>query len=242
MAPPSQGFPQSMASQQMPPNMGPPMGQGGMPGPYISQSQMGLPGPLSHQGPPPQGMMGHPDLHGPPRHPGPHRNMGPHSMAPGPRGMQGPLTGPMSSGPPSGGMMGPLPRGQGPPQGGMMHQDMRGPAPHGNMMGSQGPSSGGMLGPSRNHGMGNMHGIGPPGGMHGPSNNMPPGSMQGPHPYMQQGKPPHMGEGSRGQFNQVKSAPNDLCFDLRVLGLISVYCLGTELWPAVNDAWSWYQR
>ncbi|KAB5535894.1 hypothetical protein PHYPO_G00123180 [Pangasianodon hypophthalmus] len=206
MAPPPQGFPQSMPPQQMPPNMGPPMGQGGMPGPYIPPGQMGPPGPLPHQGPPPQGMMGPPDLHGPPRHPGPHRNMGPHGMPPGPRGMQGPPPGPMPSGPPTGGMMGPPPRGQGPPQGGMMHQDMRGPAPHGNMIGAQGPPPGGMMGPPpRNHGMGNMHGMGPPpGGMHGPPNNMqgPPGNMQGPPPYMQQGKPPHMGEGNRGQFNQ----------------------------------------
>lgn len=96
-----------------------------------------------------------------------------------------------------------------------MHQDMRGPVPHGNMMGPQGPMPGSMMGPPpRTHGnMGNMHGIGPlPGGMHGPPNNMqgplgnmqgPPGNIQGPPPYMQ-GKPPHMGDGNRGQFNQVK--------------------------------------
>uniref|UniRef100_A0A8B9HP45 WD repeat domain 33 n=1 Tax=Astyanax mexicanus TaxID=7994 RepID=A0A8B9HP45_ASTMX len=226
MAPPPQGFPQSMPPQQMPPHNMPPMGPGGMQGPFIPQGQMGPPGPSGpppHQGPPPpQGMMGPPDLHGPPRHPGPHRNMGPqgpHGMPQGPRGMQGPP--PQGGIPPAGGMMGPPPRGQGPPQGGMMHQDMRGPAPHGNMMGPQGPMQGGMMGPPpRTHGsmqgMGSMHGMGPPsGGMHGPPSNMqgpqgnmqgPPGNMQGPPPpYMQQGKPPppqHMGDGSRGQFNQ----------------------------------------
>uniref|UniRef100_A0A8C1X575 pre-mRNA 3' end processing protein WDR33 n=1 Tax=Cyprinus carpio TaxID=7962 RepID=A0A8C1X575_CYPCA len=213
--PTTQGFPQSMPPQQMPHNM-PPMGPGGMPGPFIPSGQMGPPGPPMHQGPPPQGMMG-PDMHGPPRHPGAHRNMGPQGppgMPPGPRGMQGPPpTGmPPGSGGPPAGMMGPPPRGQGPPQGGMMHQDMRGPVPHGNMMGPQGPMPGSMMGPPpRTHGnlqgMGNMHGMGPPpGGMHGPPNNMqgPPGNMQGPPPYMQ-GKPPHMGEGNRGQFNQMKA-------------------------------------
>ncbi|XP_062844138.1 pre-mRNA 3' end processing protein WDR33 [Trichomycterus rosablanca] len=206
MAAPPQGFPQSMPSQQMPPNMGP----GSMPGHFMPQ---GPPGPQHHQGPPPQqGMMGPPDMHGPPRHPGPPRNMAPHGMPPGPRGMQGP-----SPGPPAGGMMGPPTRGQGPQQGNMMHQDVRGPAPHGNMMGPQGPPQSGMMGPpSRNHGnmqgMGNMHGMGPPpGGMHGPPNNMqgppnnmqgPPGNMQGHPQYMQQGKPMHMGDGNRGQFNQ----------------------------------------
>uniref|UniRef100_A0AAR2KLH5 pre-mRNA 3' end processing protein WDR33 n=1 Tax=Pygocentrus nattereri TaxID=42514 RepID=A0AAR2KLH5_PYGNA len=210
MPPPPQGFPQAMPPEQMPSHNMPPMGPGGMPGPFIPPGQIGPPGPPPHQGPP-QGMMGHPDLHGPPRHPGPHRNMGPqapHGMPPGPRGMQGPPQGGMPPGPgvPAGGMMGP--RGQGPPQGGMMHQDMRGPAPHGNMMGPQGPMQGGMMGPPpRTHGMGNMHGMGPPpGGMHGPPNNMqgPPGNMQGPPlPYMQQGKPPHMADGNRGQFNQV---------------------------------------
>ncbi|XP_076837946.1 pre-mRNA 3' end processing protein WDR33 isoform X2 [Brachyhypopomus gauderio] len=201
MAPPTQGFPQSLPPQQMPHNM-PPMG--GMPGPFMPPGQMGPPGPPPHQGPPPQGMMGPPDLHGPPRHPGSHRNMGPqgpHGMPPGPRGIQGPPPGGMPAGPggPTGGMMGPPPRGQGPSQGGMMHQDMRGPAPHGSMMGPQGPMPGGMMGPPpRTHGMGNMHGMGPPpGGMHGPPN-----SMQGPPPYMQQGKPPHMSDGGRGQFNQ----------------------------------------
>uniref|UniRef100_A0A9J8BW67 pre-mRNA 3' end processing protein WDR33 n=1 Tax=Cyprinus carpio carpio TaxID=630221 RepID=A0A9J8BW67_CYPCA len=184
--PPTQGFPQSMPPQQMPHNM-PPMGAGGMPGPFIPPGQMG---PM-RQGLPPQGMMG-PDMHGPPRHPGTHRNMGPQ----GPPGMP-----PGSGGPPAG-MMGPPPRG-------MMHQDMRGPVPHGNIMGPQGPISGSMMGPPpRTHGtmQGNMHGMGPPpGGMHGPTNNMqgPPGNMQGPPPYMQ-GKPPHMGDGNRGQFNQVK--------------------------------------
>uniref|UniRef100_A0A8C2H3K8 pre-mRNA 3' end processing protein WDR33 n=1 Tax=Cyprinus carpio TaxID=7962 RepID=A0A8C2H3K8_CYPCA len=215
MPPTTQGFPQSMPPQQMPHNM-PPMGPGGMPGPFIPSGQMGPPGPPMHQGPPPQGMMG-PDMHGPPRHPGAHRNMGPQGppgMPPGPRGMQGPPpTGmPPGSGGPPAGMMGPPPRGQGPPQGGMMHQDMRGPVPHGNMMGPQGPMPGSMMGPPpRTHGnlqgMGNMHGMGPPpGGMHGPPNNMqgPPGNMQGPPPYMQ-GKPPHMGEGNRGQFNQMKA-------------------------------------
>ncbi|XP_066508060.1 pre-mRNA 3' end processing protein WDR33-like isoform X2 [Hoplias malabaricus] len=208
---PPQGFPQQMPQQMTPHNM-PPMG----PGPFMPQGQIGPPGPAgppSHQGGPPQGMMGPPDLQGPPRHPGPHRNMGPqgpHGMAAGPRGMQGP-PGP---GGPAGGMMGPPQRGQGLPQSGMMHQDMRGPTSHGNMMGPQGSiqGPGGMMGPpNRTHsnmpGMGNMHGMGPPGGMHGPPNNMqgPPGNMQGPRPpYMQQGNapPPHMADGNRGQFNQ----------------------------------------
>ncbi|XP_056328678.1 pre-mRNA 3' end processing protein WDR33 isoform X1 [Danio aesculapii] len=221
MPPPAQGFPQSMPPQQTPHNM-PPVGPGGMPGPFIPSGQMGPPGPPMHQGPPPQGMMGPPDMHGPPRHPGPHRNIGPQGppgMPQGPRGMQGPPQGGMhpGSGGPPGSIMGPPPRGQGPPQGNMMHQDMRGPVPHGNMMGPQGPMQGGMMGPPpRTHGMGNMHGIGPPPGvMHGPPNNMqgppgniqgPQGSMQGPPPYMQ-GKPPHMGDGNRGQFSQGQNQP-----------------------------------
>lgn len=192
---PPQGFPQSMSSQQIPPNMGP----SGIPGHFMPQGPMGPPGPQHHQGPPQQGMMGPPDMHGPPRHPGPPRNMAPHGMPSGPRGMQGPSQGQMNQGPPAGTMMGPPTRGQGPPQGNMMHQDVRGPAPHGNVMQQMGP-------PARNHSMGNMQGMGPlSGGMHGPPNNMqgPPGNMQGHPQFMQQGKPMHMGDGNRTQFNQV---------------------------------------
>ncbi|KAM8849187.1 pre-mRNA 3' end processing protein WDR33 isoform 2-T2 [Spinachia spinachia] len=179
MPPGQQSFLPNMPPQQMPNNMGPPMGPGGMQPPFMPPGQMGPPsGPQSHQGP----MMGPPDMQGPQgmqRHPGPPRNMGPQGM--GPRGMQGP----------HGGMMGPPPRGMGQrdPQGGMMQ-------PQGNMMGPQG----GMMGPPprthgngpNNYGMGNMQG--PPGGLHGPPGNMqvphgnmqgPQGNMQGPHGSMQ---------------------------------------------------------
>ncbi|KAM9844786.1 pre-mRNA 3' end processing protein WDR33 isoform 1-T2 [Aulostomus maculatus] len=183
MVPGHQGFPPSKPSQQMPNNMGPPIGPGGMQPPFMPPGQMGPPsGPQSHQGPP-QVMMGPPDMQ---RHSGPPRNMGPqgpHGMGPGSRGMQGP----------SGGMMGPLPRGMGP-------RDLQGPPPQGgmiptqgNIIGPQGPMQGGMMGPPprthgnmpNNYGMGNMQG--PPGGMHGPPGNMqgPLGNMQGPHGNMQ---------------------------------------------------------
>uniref|UniRef100_A0A8C5D064 WD repeat domain 33 n=1 Tax=Gadus morhua TaxID=8049 RepID=A0A8C5D064_GADMO len=168
MPPPPQGFP----PQQMPHNMGPPMGPGGMQPPFMPQGQMGAPsGPPPHQGPP-QNMMGPTDHHqGMQRHPGPHRNMGPqgpHGMAPGPRGMQGP--------PGPGNMLGPPPRGMGPRDG------SQGPPPQGGMMGPPGS----MMRPplrthgnmSNNYGMGNMQGP-PPGGMHGP-----PGNMQGPPSFM----------------------------------------------------------
>uniref|UniRef100_A0A1A8GR86 WD repeat domain 33 n=1 Tax=Nothobranchius korthausae TaxID=1143690 RepID=A0A1A8GR86_9TELE len=170
--PGQQGFAPNMPPQQMPNNMGPPMGPGGMQPSFIPAGQMGPhSGPLSHQGPP-HGMMGPSEMQEPQRHSGPPRNMGPqghHVM--GPRGMQGP----------TGGMIGPPPRGMGPrdpqgppPQGGMM-------PPQGSMMGQQGPMQGGMMGPpprthsnmANNFGMGNMQG--PPGGMQAPL-----GNMQGP--------------------------------------------------------------
>ncbi|XP_008335663.1 pre-mRNA 3' end processing protein WDR33 [Cynoglossus semilaevis] len=182
MPPNQQGFPLNMPPQQIPNNMGPHMGPGGMPGPFIPPGQMGpSSGPQPHQLPP-QGMMGPPDMQGPQgmqRHPGPPRHMGPdglHSMGHGPRGMQGPL----------GGMMGPPLRGMGPrdpqgppPQGGII-------SPQGNMMAPQGPMQGGMMGPpSRTHNnISNNYGMG---SMHGPSGNIqgPPGNMQGPHENMQ---------------------------------------------------------
>uniref|UniRef100_A0A8C9WMT8 pre-mRNA 3' end processing protein WDR33 n=1 Tax=Scleropages formosus TaxID=113540 RepID=A0A8C9WMT8_SCLFO len=233
MVPPTQGFPQSLPPQPMPhsmPHNMPPMGPGGLQGSFLPQGQMGPAGPQLHQGPP-QGFMGPPDMHGPQnlqRHPGPLRHMGPqgpHGIPPGSRGMtgapQGGIQGP--SGPQSN-MMPPPPRGMGPrdsqgpgPQG-MIPQDMRGPLPQGNMMSHQaltmhGPQ--GQQNPPRTHG--NMQGPpgsmqGHPANMHGPPGNMqghpgnvhaPPGTMQGHSPFIQQGKSPLLGDGSRGQFNQV---------------------------------------
>ncbi|XP_028988028.1 pre-mRNA 3' end processing protein WDR33 isoform X2 [Betta splendens] len=198
MPPSQQGFSPNMPHQQMPNNMGPPMGPGSMQPPFMPPGQMGPPlGPQPHQGPP-QGMMGPSDMQGPQgmqRHSGPPRNMGsqgPHTM--GSRGMQGP----------PGGMMGLPPRGMGPrdpqgppPQGSMM-------PPQGNMMGPQGPMQAGMMGPpprthsnmQNNYGMGTMHG--------------PPGNMQGP-PYMQhqgQNSAPMMhGLGQQGPNNKDPRGP-----------------------------------
>uniref|UniRef100_A0A665V524 pre-mRNA 3' end processing protein WDR33 n=1 Tax=Echeneis naucrates TaxID=173247 RepID=A0A665V524_ECHNA len=220
--PGQQGFPSNMPPQQMPNNMGPPMG------PFMPPGQMGPPsGPQPHQGPP-QGMMGPPDMQGSQgmqRHPGPPRNMGPqgpHGMGAGPRGMQGP----------PGGMMGPPPRGmsprdpQGPPsQGGMM-------PPQGNMMGPQGPMQGGMMGPPprthsnmpNNYGMGNMQG--PPVGMHGPPGNMqgPPGNMQGPHGNMQ-GPPGNM-QGAHGNMQ----GPPYMQHQVSSCDSASVKCVSPGLW------------
>uniref|UniRef100_A0A8C9VKS7 pre-mRNA 3' end processing protein WDR33 n=1 Tax=Scleropages formosus TaxID=113540 RepID=A0A8C9VKS7_SCLFO len=216
MVPPTQGFPQSLPPQPMPhsmPHNMPPMGPGGLQGSFLPQGQMGPAGPQLHQGPP-QGFMGPPDMHGPQnlqRHPGPLRHMGPqgpHGIPPGSRGM---------TGAPQGGIQGPS--GQGPGPQGMIPQDMRGPLPQGNMMSHQaltmhGPQ--GQQNPPRTHG--NMQGPpgsmqGHPANMHGPPGNMqghpgnvhaPPGTMQGHSPFIQQGKSPLLGDGSRGHVCDLK--------------------------------------
>ncbi|KAI1883225.1 hypothetical protein AGOR_G00243030 [Albula goreensis] len=174
----------------------------GPPGGMMGPPSRGM-GPRDNQGPPPQGGMMLQDTRGPP----PRGNM----MGPQGPPMQGGMMGPPMHGPqgqqnpprthgnmpgPPGNMQGPPGNMQGPPG------NMQGPI--GNM---QGPP-GNMQGPP-----GNMQG--PPGNMQGPPGNMqgPPGNMQGPPgnmgmpPYMQQGKSPHMGEGSRGQYNQMGQSP-----------------------------------
>uniref|UniRef100_A0A665V4H5 pre-mRNA 3' end processing protein WDR33 n=1 Tax=Echeneis naucrates TaxID=173247 RepID=A0A665V4H5_ECHNA len=190
--PGQQGFPSNMPPQQMPNNMGPPMG------PFMPPGQMGPPsGPQPHQGPP-QGMMGPPDMQGSQgmqRHPGPPRNMGPqgpHGMGAGPRGMQGP----------PGGMMGPPPRGmsprdpQGPPsQGGMM-------PPQGNMMGPQGPMQGGMMGPPPRTHMVLVSWSDPPEPSWFPLTLLFKGDPRGPPPNHHMGPPDRQGPGGPGGPDQ----------------------------------------
>ncbi|XP_023653946.2 pre-mRNA 3' end processing protein WDR33 [Paramormyrops kingsleyae] len=212
-----------------------PQSQMGPPGPQLHQGPpQGFMGPSDMHGP--QGLQRHP---GPVRHMAPQGPQGPHGISPGSRGMTGPPQGGMQGPPgPPNNMMPPPPRGMGPrdnqgpgPQGSMMAQDIRGPPSQGSMMGHQGPAmhGQGQQNPPRTHGNmhgppGNMHGHpgnmhAPPGNLHGPPGNMQghpanmhglPSNMQGHSPFMQQSKSPLLGEGSRGQFNQVGQSPQPM--------------------------------
>ncbi|MBN3290861.1 WDR33 protein, partial [Polypterus senegalus] len=183
----SPNFQQPLQPQQMPTNINP-MGSNGPQVPFLPQKQMGPPGPQLHQShPTQQGFLGPqevPGSQGIQRHPAPLGPIGPQ----GPPGMSNNKGIHVSPGIPPGqrGM-------QGPP-GGMPGHQPCGIGPRDRHGGMPGPGNmqvhGGIPGPGNMQGHGNMPG---------------PASMQGPAPYMQQGKPPLLGEGPRPPFNQVQN-------------------------------------
>ncbi|XP_028648925.2 pre-mRNA 3' end processing protein WDR33 isoform X2 [Erpetoichthys calabaricus] len=185
-----QGQQNQSRGPQVPQVHGNMQGHGNMPVPGNMQPHGNMPGPGNIQGP--GNMQGHGGMPGP-------GNMQGHGGMPGPGNMQG-----------HGGMPGPgsMPGHGGMPGPGSMpgHGGMPGPGSMPGLGGMPGPGSmpghGGMPGPGSMPGHGGIPG---PGNMQGHGNMPGPASMQGPAPYIQQGKPPLLGEGPRPPFNQVQN-------------------------------------